>query len=232
MTNMNIDTSPLICCWRGDAGLRLLDKDLCLHFLIWRNLQDEGDPWNKRMLNFKDGMPRAVYVAESLMRMVFTRLLIKLNPDFRPIGLVVALSHDGTRTVGTDPLPKLARSLSRAYSTLGLKWLPNVLEKDKHTAMKDIKPITHKEAEIKNKYRCAKLPDNMESVIVLDDLVTTGVTFSEIARAIKAYNPNVAVHPIALGKNFNPEYEGKRDNQHIEQLYPADVIDLIWPPTS
>ncbi len=208
---------------RDDYGLGSLEESLQLHALVWRNLDDRNDPWYKRILNFKNGQTTAIHGARRVMFRVLPHFLMNLNICCHPVGLITALSHDDTSTNMNKPLPILAAALSEQFPHLN--WLPCAMEKDTHERRR-AGSREERDREVHGKYRCVRLPDNVNSIIVLDDLATGGGTLSEMARAMRECKPNVDIHPIVLGKNIHGNRQDV-NNSHIKGFLPD--IETIWP---
>ena len=222
MAGMNIDTphSPWTCIKGKKAGLRLLDDKLRIHFLVWKCRGKSNDSWSNCALNFKYGNQAAIQRTAKLMRLALPLLLQKINPAHRPVGLITALPHGSTDMDTRRSLPIMAKYLAenirKTKHPRYLVWVPYALKKEAHKEIKKLQVI-ERQATIHKKYRCMGLPVDVESIIILDDFVTTGATFSEIARAIWSHR-DIPIHPVALGKNFDPKYDGYRDNRHIEDF--------------
>ncbi len=225
---MKAEGSPWIYMQGKTNGLHALEGNLGVHVLAWRDTDNPNDPWDRRIINFKDGHSMAIQGACEIMVMVFSDLLQRLNTQHHKVGLVTALSHDDTHTDKTKPLSKLANSLTREFNNLC--WLPNILQKDRHEKLL-AQTGEERDREIQGKYRCGELPDNIQSIIIIDDLTTRGATFSEIARAIKERNSRAEIHLVALGKNYSSNYMSKvMSNKHIEGRF--SEIENIWSSSS
>ena len=212
----------------NSKGLQSFSDDLCLHVLFWRILNDNPDHfWYHRLIDFKRGSPVALEGAKKMMSQAVPYLLEKWDINDRSVGMLIAMGHDETRVMLGKPLPILAKHICENLPNI--HWYPDLLEKDVHEKSTG-QSGARKDQVVSGKYRCKKLPPDITSVIVMDDLVTRGATLSEIARAVRCQNQSVNIHPIALGKNERRGFlldDQDADNKHLNGLFPN--INQIWP---
>jgi predicted amidophosphoribosyltransferase len=122
----------------------------------------------------------------------------ELSKEGIPIQTIVRALHSyETEATSKTSLDKLGNELAKQ---LNARYNPRVLKKSRMTL--PLKGIEfHKRvAEVHNIYYCVPLSE-ICSILIIDDIYTTGATTSEIVRAIKTTNPNAMIYMFTLGKS-------------------------------
>lgn len=90
------------------------------------------------------------------------------------------------------------------------------VRKQVHQPLHGIYDAAGRTAELEKAAYTAKRIPGVRHVVVVDDFITRGSTMSRMAQAMKASNPRVTVHGIALGKTERRGYwGGSLTNDHV-----------------
>ena len=164
----------------------------------YRILDDQDELWSRRFLSLKDGTVDSRKAALAVMRVAMPVLLDTLGLDGEDVTFAPALrSHE--RTASTSGMISILAGYCAAHWSSAFS--PGLLSKQPHESLHiPRKSVPERRAILeKADYRA----DNVTTayVFVVDDLITTGLTLSYIAGAIKNQNPEVKVYGLAAGKH-------------------------------
>lgn len=192
---------------RGDYGLDKWTLGESVYALAWTTKKKElqGDKWAMGIHDFKDNPQWVDYRFSRTLQEKLPPLISALGLRGQTIHVATALPSDSTKSSRYDPLHGLAKGLCASLKDLKLKFQPDLLTKEVHQSLKYMRDGDAMDAEIRGKYECECLRESNPVILVLDDLVTQGSTFSEIRRAITEANKGARVVPIALGKHVFPD---------------------------
>jgi hypothetical protein len=120
--------------------------------------------------------------------------------------IIRVLGHDETIATGFKPIDEICDILS---NKMHAKILKGFLSKAK--PIRQLKYLNKEERknEIKNIYNCNtdNIPktsvDNLRNILIVDDILTTGLTVSSIGKAIKTILPFSKIFVITLGRTMN-----------------------------
>ena len=177
---------------------------------------EDNFQWTDRIKQFKRKKIDSTNLkgAKNVLRQAVGQLLSdhRLNPE--TTGLIIPISAKKTKADSNSALYQACEDIARHYN---IKWLPHNIKKEITTPIKIINGVRDKIRMISNKYECNVFND-IETLLILDDMVTTGATMGEIVRALKDEKMNLPVTPIglAIGKTYDEdsarsigeEYEG------------------------
>ena len=106
----------------------------------------------------------------------------------------------------------------------GSSFSREAVQKQAHNPLHGIYDAAGRTAELaKAAYQARRIADIRHAVIV-DDFITRGSTMSRMAKALKASNPGITVHGVALGKTERRAYWGDRlTNDNVDGRW-----DALW----
>jgi len=139
--------------------------------------------------------------------------------------VVRVLSSDETIATNKISLDILGEAIEK--TSINLKYLPSTLSKSRTTKpLKMLKTKSEREKELAGVYSF-KLPKGYSdtskiSVLVIDDIVTSGTTLKEVARAISAVSSEIKIIFFALGQTYNSWAGGPSSNDDILTLLKVD----------
>ena len=150
------------------------------------------DDFSRLLLKFKDGDSNAI---DSMTKYIES-LSLKTNFQRKHIGMRVLGSNElkANRPNGTIPLDTILRLMP--INLLG--W--GYLRKNRTTQpLKNAGGKDSRMALLKNVYTY-RSKKKFSSILIIDDVITTGTTINEITRAIKKTDPNIKIHFLAIAK--------------------------------
>jgi adenine/guanine phosphoribosyltransferase-like PRPP-binding protein len=187
-----------------------------LFTLAYRFKDDAGEPWTRRINDFKRGVEKSIVAACQVLPVAMKGV----NIQRERMAVAGALC---SKDVAADPASGVFRLGAAVAAELGLPWRPHSLTKIAPTVPLHSMYVAHqRKAEIDGKYRAHDVKD-LELLIVVDDIYTVGDTMSEIARAAKEEaGPQLIVVAVTLGKS-----EGKGP---VKMWFGADLNNDHVPP--
>jgi len=211
---MRTTESGWICLQgRGDCGLWAWQGGN-VYALVWRVVpQHPEDKWGRRIVDFKSSDPRALRGFSAMLCKRLPLLMddLNLNRQKRTVQVTIALPARATQAQPDTPLYKLAKTLCDTLG--GLNFRPGLLTKRAHRQLHNISDSQARDDEArKAEYACKPLEGPNPVVLVLDDSVTRGATFSGIRSAILRANQGAQVIPVALGKNVRQDDIGSNND--------------------
>ena len=185
----------------------------------WRFTDKSDDPWTTRFNAVKAGDLRSIRAAQATL----VHAVKGFTFGRAGLGLVVgAISSSKDHLESKDPVWQLGASIAGA---LHVSWRPDVLKKKPHKSLHYLNSAAERAAEVKGVYSASEFAGNC-SVLIVDDFVTRGDTFADIARALKsAVAGPVTVYGLALAKTENLAFPPNFgiSNNHV----PLD-LEQIW----
>jgi hypothetical protein len=177
----------------------------------------ESDMWIGRANAFKNGRNKELYAgAKTLLHVLSQSPYIHVLP--RATLVVGAIPSNSTTLNIRDPEFRLGHAIAEKF---GFQWNADLLEKD-------VCPTSHagnvsrEERESHLKYRCTSRVARIESLIIVDDMCTSGATIMKICDAISKSIVSTNVIPayaVTFAKNeeYNFNISRGRDisNNHI-----------------
>lgn len=185
------------------SQLDATDGSFPIYVIGWR-IRDNPDVWTDRFLSYKYEKSRVAFNAGSW---IFKKAVLDIMHDleFDPEHTVL-INALGSADTGPNKSAILYRTTKWIAEQVGADFATNLFAKEAHQPLKNQAGAEERDAQVANKYTCADLPENVSNVIILDDLVTRGATFSEIKRAVSARSPDLNFAGVALGKNENQKF--------------------------
>ena len=183
----------------------------------------QHDKWSKSILEFKDGNYSTVKKWAQLVGEQVDELI--RNREFDRIDFIVrALSSNETSPIRNHPLDEVCNHLAR---NLNAGYTASVIKKKRPSRQLKYLRKQEREIEIRDNYYCdwSWGVDKNErfNILIVDDILTTGLTSSSIAKELKDVLPNSTIYLITLGKTSRPEYGGPSDNSHMKNIYDITV---------
>ncbi len=197
------------------------------------------DPIKKEIWQFKDNKAHAVARWKNYTSSVANEL--------PPVDYIIrALGHAEMQV--TQPESALDFLCNQLACALGAKYLPDLIKKTRPLKKSTGLGKTEREAQLKGVYEvdtsCIEQTDLLgKSILIVDDVFTTGATTNEISRAINRVLDGVSVNVFTLVKTLYRNDRESVDQQssalfyalyqqkvRIEEATPsADVIPFLKP---
>ena len=204
--------------WMRFQTLDALEAGTPAHVLAWRFKDDTDEAWTKRLNAFKNQERAALAGAVRVLVGAIPPLMARNGWLVAETAMTAALSSNDTQSIPAKPLPRVGRAVA---ASLGLRWLPDILTKDAHRKLHTIGPAADRDAELaKANYKCVQVT-GAQRILVFDDLITRGATFTSISQAIKEQNRSLKVYPIALGKPETKSYASSLGKELTNEHVPA-----------
>jgi len=165
------------------------------------------DDVSKWILNFKDADQNIVelwsdYVSDDLKGAIEVDCVIR------------ALGHDELKADGDKPLDIICKMIEK---NCGIKYLNKVLfKKNTHTPLKTLNAAQRTDV-LKGVYD-VKIDSlqSINSILIIDDLSTTGETLSAIAKEIKKVSKNIDIYCYTIAKTCSPDFGDPPRNSHFD----------------
>ena len=164
----------------------------------YRILDDQDEVWSRRFLRLKSGVLASRHAALAVMEVAMPMLLHALGKDGKDVTFVPALRSSETTASTCGTLSMLAQYCAAQWSS---KFSLRLLSKQPHERLHiPQRTLAESKAILDNaNYMAGDVSTGY--VFVVDDLITSGLTMSYSARAIKDQNPQVNVYGLAPGKH-------------------------------
>ena len=142
-----------------------------------------------------------------------------ISPNF----IIHALSHNEMHSNQNSSLGLLATSLQNRISNC--RYLPNSLSKIRSIDRLHTMNRAARNNEINQAYKFNK-PQNVNGrFLIIDDIMTTGTTMKEIARAIRVEIPDCAIHYFTLLKTYDKRYDARSVPNHVPYYFGLMNLD-------
>jgi hypothetical protein len=194
------------------ANIRFDGERTCLHYYLCAYLAGRigHDPLSESIINFKNGNPEHIQA--------WIDCAVKRLRAIRPSGFLIirALGSDETEAAPdlVEPLDLLGRAIAEKYKG---KWIPQLLSKTRCT--KPLHRISTREERYKEMANVNRVNSSLTDlkgrwILLIDDVVTTGVTARYIIRALKAVDKSVFVIVFSLARtDYDPGFNQQLDLQ-------------------
>ena len=160
----------------------------------YRLLDDQNELWSRRFLRAKDGLQPSMEAAKALLATAISELFATSRVSADDITFTPAVR---SRESTASPSGTLAILAQQCATAGGCRFAPQLIRKEPHESLHSPPKSVPRRMEILEaaNFRSQKVATSR--VIVVDDLITSGLTLSYSAKAIKALNPNVRVFGLA-----------------------------------
>ena len=201
------------------------NKGLTRAFTIAYRLTDEPtDPWTARFNAFKKQERAALRSAAALMRDAVPVLVKALEFKAETTVFVPALRSGETVA---QPVGVLWQLTNYAATCAGVGFTGDSITKKPHASLHSQPDVASRRtvlavAEFKSKQIQA------DTVMIFDDLITSGATMSHIAGAILKRNPKARVFAVALGKAERREYQKSMHGVEISNAHVPHQWERSW----
>ena len=153
-----------------------------------------------RFLAAKDGHRTAIEAAKAVLAVAIPQLLQDSQTDREDVTFTPVVRSKERTAPPSGPLAILAQHCAAQW---GGQFALNLLSKDPHESLHWPRKTVSERIEILEAANFASSEVGTPRVIIVDDLITSGLTLSYSAGAIKTKNPEVKVFGLALGKHEN-----------------------------
>jgi hypothetical protein len=179
----------------------------------------EADAWTKKLMDFKDGYSHAVTGACALL----DRVLPAVQIQQQPVTIVSAIPSSAERL---PPDHFLHRVGAVVAARLGGTWRPDILRKSVHESRHKNSGLSlgQRTAIVTGVYVADTVPEK-GTVVIVDDVITSGGTLRDASRAILKANPKLTTIGVAMSKTDRRSFLGERvNNDHI-----TPETAKVWP---
>lgn len=161
---------------------------------------NKQDTVSKFLLKFKDNDKKAVKQWIEIASEECKHIFQPMNID----SIIRVLGHKEKKSTKTlTPLDKLGKAIG---SAIGSKYEPKTLTKTQTNQSLKFLSKKNRENQLKGIYTYKPSNKNPKSLLLIDDVTTTGTTIAEVCRAIHKSSPDTEIYFLALAKT-------KRKNQ-------------------
>ena len=188
------------------VGYRLLDK--------------HDDSWTERFSQFKENQPTAVGAGIELMARMAKKMLAAENVPSKEVTFVPALKSSESSAAPTGTLSRAAVQMAEAARS---PYELELLSKRPHDSLHSQYRSREERKQIVSEACFACDPIATPYVVVVDDLITGGITLQAWADAIRSSNPSSTIIAMALAKNERQLYMQVASNNHLGRK-----PDTIW----
>jgi hypothetical protein len=159
----------------------------------------------------------SLFASDCLKSLWYEELKIE-NPFVIPL-----IPHKSRKVKNTDFVCRLAVGVA---TTIKGRIRKDILEKKPHKKMQDLKK-TDRVQEIKGKYSVREwsIAKGTKVIVLVDDVVTTGATSNEAARALREAYPEIKVVLLALAQAGNTGFEPEINNKHLHNN--AEILEIL-----
>jgi len=149
----------------------------------------------------------------------------EINNHIKCEYLVRVLGHNELTATNDLPLDILCNQIE---NNCGIEYLKKALTKKRKTKQfsKARLGVSGRKAELEDNYSFsyAGITKN-PTILLIDDVSTSGTTANSIAKAIKIQLPEAKITFLALGQTTNPAFSGFQDNSHYNVTEFEKIID-------
>jgi predicted amidophosphoribosyltransferase len=172
--------------------------------------QSHHDITSSHLLDFKDNIAPWV----SRWSNMSARFMAKeINADI----IIRVLSSGETEASSSSSLDFLGKKMEEAIAQA--QYLPMSLKKSRSTKpLKTLRTRKERENELAGVYSFIppnNVGSNIKTILILDDIVTSGTTLREISRAIKSASPSSKLVFFALGQTYDSWASNDPDNTEV-----------------
>ena len=200
---------------------RSIDRICCF---AYRFAEGWDNDWSVRINEFKKGEKRDVRKAEMTLRAAAPSLFKSIGTDPELTIVIPILGSEETSATAHSKNSRLAKAIADGVN---VQLTLDCLSKNKNPPLHKEKGLSaRRKALLIADYKASKLDDKFESVVIVDDIVTSGMTMGFVATAILQSNPGVKIIGFALGRHLRTEnlpVSFEKANTHI----PNELAE-IW----
>lgn len=190
----------------------------------YRFLDDKDELWSKRFFRFKTGPTNSVKAGASILGVATPTLLSELNLDGKSVTFVPAL---GSRETVASEKGRLSIAAQWCANRCGSEFSRDLLSKIAHHSLHGQYRPVHERADILSSAEYTAGVVSTPNVFVLDDFITSGLTLSTIATAIKDKNPGIRVYGMALAKHAYRQSLASANQDSTNDHIPSEW-EQIW----
>ena len=190
----------------------------------YRFLDVRDEVWSRRFFRFKTGQPNSVRAGIRVLGVATPIILSELRLRGTNVTFVPALA---SRETVASQKGLLSRTTQWCASQCGSKFSLQLLSKKKHVSLHGQNRSIYEREDILSSAEYQAGVVSTPNVFVLDDLITSGLTLSTIAIAIKASNPSIRVYGLALAKNAYRDYLVDTNQDSTNDHIPAEW-ERLW----
>ena len=172
----------------------------------YRPKSSGADRLSSSLLRFKNALPQDIYAWIDCALHELEMLAMPAN------SLVIRVLHSnetGVRKESNTALDQLGRAVAKK---LGIHWMPELICKSRVTRKVKYLSLKERRAELKNVYALSSeyFDFDKRTVLLIDDILTTGTTVISIIRLIREYFPGSAFKVFTLARSaYDPLYNSR-----------------------
>lgn len=186
----------------NDNDPQYLNSDLteAYYLVYYMSHGDDKTDWSTRVMKFKYKSDVDDY---NIITETVCQALIKENLTFDIV--VRVLGHSEVNAVNNVPIDDFAKEVSKVTKS---QYIPNLMIKRRATEAFHNLNLNGRQNAAHNNYYVddeivKRLSLNPRSVLIVDDITTSGTSLKEIARALKEKWPNVEVYSLCLARTLH-----------------------------
>lgn len=165
-----------------------------------------NDPVSQYLLDFKRNIEP---ITSKWIRLASSFFKDKFKPDL----IIRVLASSETIWVNGSSIDKLGHALDIKNIS---KYRPRTLYKIRTTRPLKVLNKHEREEEVKEVYRFVKPDFQVKSVLLLDDILTSGTTINEIKRAISVEIADIDLYLFVMGKTYDSWRDQSGDNSETK----------------
>ena len=160
-------------------------------------------------------------IVEAWSKVVVSEINNNLNCDY----IIRVLGHKELKAEKDKPLDIVCKNI---VENCGLTFPRNALTKRRETKQfsKNKLKINERKRELEGNYEFNLVGIKKNpSILLIDDVTTSGTTVDVISKEIKLTFPSAKITFLALGQTTNNRFSGEVDNSHFDVSVFEDIID-------
>ena len=200
-----------------------LDGIYCFGYRIGMSMDDE---WTVRINKFKHGTEHDVKKAVKTLKTAAPSLFECIGIDPETTTVIPVLGSQETSANENSKITRLARAIAEGADA---RFMWDCLSKKYKTLSFHLQRLgrrAREQALDKAEFRASELDDRCKNVMIVDDIVTTGLTMVYVANAIHQSNPLVKIVGFALGRHKPKDYLAVSFDEANSEI--PDELAEIW----
>nr|WP_294991483.1 phosphoribosyltransferase family protein [uncultured Sediminibacterium sp.] len=179
--------------------------------------KDSPDYLTHQLMDFKGDKASQIAAFPEAAAEAFSEMNIQFDYVLRVLGSDEVSATKGNR------VRNIAIAIKNA---VGAEYQPTLLTKKRKTRSLKTLNLAQRQAELEDVYVLSTAIDlNGKSVLLVDDISTTGTSLEVISKLIKATFPECLVYGFMLAKTSNPDFGGPDRNDEESELHYREILE-------